>query len=156
MNAKTNRHAHAASSAHSQQGSVLFVSLILLVAMTMIAVASARVSTTQLRLVGNAQSVQRVEAVAQIGVEEVVGRIDAFNNPTQPITVGNVPAGINVSVSDRRCLNSVPAAGFSAVMQMSPVDTLWAVDVEATDDFTGATATVSQGIRVRMLAGSCA
>ncbi len=141
--------------AGKQQGSVLFVSLILLVAMTMIAVASARVSTTQLRLIGNAQSVQRVESVAQLGVEEVVGRIDAFNNPTQAITVGNLPAGISVAVSDRRCLSTSPASGFSAVMQMSPVDTIWAVDVQATDSFTGAEATVSQGIRVRMLAGSC-
>ena len=141
--------------AKNQRGSVLFVSLILLVAMTMIAVASARVSTTQLRLVGNAQSVQRVESVAQLGVEEVVGRIDAFTTPTQAITVGNLPAGINLAISDRRCLSTSPASGFSAVMQISPVDTMWAVDVQATDSFTGATATVSQGIRVRMLAGSC-
>ncbi len=141
--------------AKNQKGSVLLVSLILLVAMTMIAVASARISTTQLRLVGNAQSVQRVESVAQLGVEEVVGRIDAFTNPTQAITVGNLPAGISVAVSNRRCLSTSPASGFSAVMQMSPVDTIWAVDVQATDSFTGAETTVSQGIRVRMLAGSC-
>jgi Tfp pilus assembly protein PilX len=139
----------------NQQGSVLFVSLILLVAMTMIAVATARVSSTQLRLVGNAQSVQRVESVAQLGVEEVIGRIDAFTNPTQAITVGGLPAGINVAVSDRRCLSAAPAAGFSAVMQISPEDTMWAVDVQATDTFTGATTTVSQGVRVRMLSGSC-
>ena len=138
-----------------QQGSVLFVSLVLLVAMTMIAVASSRVSTTQLRLVGNVQAVQRVESAAQLGIEEVVGRIDAFSDPTQAIAVGNLPAGINVTVSDRRCLNAVPAAGFSAVMQLSPEDTLWAVDVQATDGFTGAAATVSQGVRVRMLAGYC-
>ena len=155
MNIKLNGQANSAMNAKSQQGSVLFVSLVLLVAMTMIAVASARVSTTQLRLVGNVQSVQRVESTAQLGIEEVVGRIDAFTDPTQTITVSNVPTGINVSVSDRRCLNSQPAAGFSAVMTMSPVDTLWAVDVQATDTFTGAGATVSQGVRVRMLAGSC-
>ncbi|NIO42989.1 MAG: hypothetical protein GTO41_24220 [Burkholderiales bacterium] len=139
----------------SQQGSVLFISLILLVAMTMIAVASARVSTTQLRLVGNVQSVQRVESVAQMGIEEVVGRIDAFSNPTQTITVSNLPAGIGVTVSERRCLNAMPAAGFSAVMQVAPEDTLWEVDVQADDSFTGATTTITQGVRVRMLAGSC-
>ena len=62
------------SSASAQRGSVLFISLILLVAMTMIAVASARVSTTQLGVVGNAQSVQLVESAAQLGVEEVMER----------------------------------------------------------------------------------
>ena len=139
----------------NQRGSVLFVSLILLVAMTMIAVASARISATQLRLVGNTQSIQRVESVAQLGVEEVIGRIDAFTDPTQAITVGSLPAGINVAISDRRCLSSAPAGGFSAVMQIAPEDTLWAVDVQATDNLTGATATVSQGVRVRMLAGAC-
>ena len=143
------------SSVSTQRGSVLFISLILLVAMTMIAVASARVSTTQLGVVGNVQSAQRVESAAQLGIEEVVGRIDAFTDPTQNIAVGNLPAGINVSVSDRRCLNTTPATGFSAVMQLVPEDTLWAVDVQATDSFTGAAATISQGVRVRMLAGSC-
>ena len=138
-----------------QRGSVLFVSLILLVAMTMIAVASARISSTQLNLVGNVQALQRVESAAQLGVEEVVSRIDAFSDPTQTISVANLPAGISVTVSNRQCLNSTPASGFSAVMQMAPEDTLWTLDVEATDSFTGATATVSQGVRVRMLAGSC-
>jgi Tfp pilus assembly protein PilX len=138
-----------------QQGSVLFVSLVLLVAMTMIAVASAQVSTTQLRLVGNVQSTQLVEAAAQLGIEEVVGRLDAFTDPTQTITPGNLPTGINVTVSDRRCLNALPASGFSAAMKIAPEDTLWEVDVQANDSFTGAAATVSQGIRVRMLAGSC-
>ncbi|UCD69547.1 MAG: hypothetical protein JSW48_05625 [Betaproteobacteria bacterium] len=138
-----------------QQGSVLFVSLVLLVAMTMIAVASAQVSTTQLRLVGNVQSTQLVEAAAQLGIEEVVGRLDAFTDPTQTITPGNLPTGINVTVSDRRCLNALPASGFSAAMKIAPEDTLWEVDVQANDSFTGAAAVVSQGIRVRMLAGSC-
>lgn len=155
MNAITNSKMTAVMTAKNQQGSVLFISLILLVAMTMIAVASARVSTTQLGVVGNAQSVQRVESAAQLGVEEVVGRIDAFSNPTQTITIGNLPAGINVTISDRRCLSTMPASGFSAVMQLVPEDTLWAVDVQSTDDFTGAETTISQGVRVRMLSGSC-
>ena len=139
----------------NQQGSVLFISLIMLVAMTMIAVASARVSTTQLRIVGNVQAVRLVESSAQLGIEEVIGRIDSFSNPTQSITVNNLPSGISVSVSDRRCLSAAAAPGFSAVSSISPEDTMWAVDVAATDSFTGATATMSQGVRVRMLAGSC-
>lgn len=151
MNSNPNSNPNSVVTAKTQQGSVLFISLILLVAMTMIAVASARISTTQLRLVGNVQSVQRVESVAQLGVEEVVSRIDAFTNPTQAIVVPNVPTGINVTVSNRRCLNAVPAAGFSAVMTMAPEDTLWALDVQATDTFTGAAATVSQGVRVRTI-----
>ena len=139
----------------NQQGSVLFVSLILLVAMTMIAVAGARVSTTQLRIVGNVQSVRLVESSAQLGVEQVIGSINSFANPTQNVAVGNLPAGINVSVSDRRCLSAAPAPGFSALMAVAPEDTIWEVDVDATDALTGATTTMTQGVRVRMLAGSC-
>ena len=139
----------------NQQGSVLFVSLILLVAMTMIAVASAKVGTTQLRIVGNVQAVRLVEASAQLGIEETIGLIDAFTNPTQNIAVANLPAGINVAVSDRRCLGAAPAPGFSAVMNIAPEDTMWEVDAAATDALTGATATVTQGVRVRMLFGSC-
>jgi Tfp pilus assembly protein PilX len=139
----------------NQQGSVLFISLILLVAMTMIAVATARVSTTQLRIVGNVQAVRLAESSAQLGIEETIGSINAFSNPTQNIVVGNLPAGINVAVSDRRCLGAAPAPGFSAVMNIPPEDTMWEVDVSATDTLTGATATMTQGVRVRMLAGSC-
>jgi Tfp pilus assembly protein PilX len=139
----------------NQQGSVLFVSLILLVAMTMIAVASARVSTTQLRIVGNVQAVRLAESSAQLGIEETIGSINSFSNPTTNIVVGNLPAGINVAVSDRRCLGAAPAPGFSAVMNIAPEDTMWEVDVSATDTLTGATATMTQGVRVRMLAGSC-
>jgi len=139
----------------NQQGSVLFVSLILLVAMTMIAVASAKVGTTQLRVVGNVQAVRLVESSAQLGIEETVGRIDAFSNPTQNIAVGNLPSGINVTVSDRRCIGAAPAPGFSAVMSIAPEETTWEVDAAATDTLTGATATVTQGVRVLMLAGSC-
>lgn len=139
----------------AQRGSVLFVSLILLVAMTMIAVATTRVSSTQLTLIGNIQATQRVEAAAQLGVEEVIGRIDAFTSPTQAIAVANVPTGINLTVSNRQCLNTTPASGFSAVMQMAPEDTLWTFDVQAADSLTGATTTITQGVRVRMLAGSC-
>jgi Tfp pilus assembly protein PilX len=139
----------------NQQGSVLFISLILLVAMTMIAVATARVSTTQLRIVGNVQAVRLAESSAQLGIEETIGSINSFSNPTQNIVVGNLPAGINVAVSDRRCLGAAPAPGFSAVMNIAPEDTMWEVDVSATDTLTGATATMTQGVRVRMLAGSC-
>jgi Tfp pilus assembly protein PilX len=138
-----------------QQGSVLFVGLILLVAMTMIALASVKTGTTQLRVVGNVQAVQRVEAAAQLGIEEVMGHIDAFTDPAKVITVGNLPQGIEVVISERRCLSAVPAAGYSAVAKISPEDTLWSVEAKATDSLTGATATVSQGVRVRMLAGSC-
>ena len=155
MNTRVNCNMKPAMTVKSQQGSVLFISLILLVAMTMIAVASARISTTQLRLVGNVQSAQLTESMAQLGIEEVVGRIDAFSDPTQAITLGGLPAGISVTVSDRRCLNAVPASGFSAVMAMAPEDTLWEVDVQAADSLTGAEASVTQGVRVRMLAGSC-
>lgn len=143
------------NTASKQRGSVLFVSLVLLVAMTMIAVASTKIGTTQLSLVGNIQAAHRVESVANLGVEETIGSISAFTDPTQAITVSNLPTGINVSVSDRRCLNSAPALGFSAVMQMAPEDTLWEFDVNVTDSFTGASAKVTQGVRVRMLAGSC-
>ena len=90
----------------NQQGSVLFVSLILLVAMTMIAVASAKVGTTQLRIVGNVQAVRLVESSAQLGIEEAIGSVNAFSNPTQNIVVANLPAGINVAVADRRCLGA--------------------------------------------------
>ena len=97
-----------------------------------------------------------MESSAQLGIEETIGRIDSFTDPTQSIAVAHIPTGVAVTVSDRRCLSATPAPGFSAVMKLSPEDTYWSVASVATDSLTGATATVSQGVRVRMLAGSCA
>ena len=48
-----------------------------------------------------------------------------------------------------------PASGYSAVQPIVPEDTNWEVRVTVTDAISGATTGLTQGVKVRMLAGYC-
>jgi Tfp pilus assembly protein PilX len=132
----------------------LLVVLVMLVVMTLLGIASIRMSSTSLLIVGNMQARRFVENQAQLAVEQVLSSIDPFNNPTS-VPVIAAPAGLTVAVGNRACVHSSPAAGYSAVAPISPEDNTWEFDVNVTDSFTGAKARMVQGTRIRQLSGSC-
>jgi Tfp pilus assembly protein PilX len=137
-----------------QGGATLLVVLVMLVVMTLLGIASIRMSSTSLLIVGNMQARRFVENQAQLAVEQVLSSIDPFNNPTS-VPVIAAPAGLTINVGDRACVHSSPAAGYSAVAPISPEDNTWEFDVNVTDSFTGAKARMVQGTRIRQLSGSC-
>ena len=137
-----------------QGGATLLVVLVMLVVMTLLGIASIRMSSTSLLIVGNMQSRRFVENQAQLAVEQVLSSIDPFNNPTS-VPVIAAPAGLTVTVGNRACVHSSPAAGYSAVAPISPEDNTWEFDVNVTDSFTSAKARMVQGTRIRQLSGSC-
>jgi Tfp pilus assembly protein PilX len=137
-----------------QGGATLLVVLVMLVVMTLLGIASIRMSSTSLLIVGNMQARRFVENQAQLAVEQVLSSIDPFNNPTS-VPVIAAPAGLTVTVGSRACVHSSPAAGYSAVAPISPEDNTWEFDVNVTDSFTGAKARMVQGTRIRQLSGSC-
>lgn len=137
-----------------QRGSVLFVSLVMLVMLTLVVVNSINISGVNLRIVGNMQHRSAAEATAQRAVEQVLGSAAPFYAPTTPVTV-SAPTGMTVTVANRTCLAYGPAPGYSAISGLSPEDTQWDVRVTVTDSITGAATSVSQGVRIRMLAGHC-
>lgn len=137
-----------------QGGATLLVVLVMLVVMTLLGVASVRMSSTSLLIVGNMQSRRLVENQAQLAVEEVLSGIGPFNNPASAVAIA-APAGLTVTVSGRSCQHSAPAAGYSAVAAISPEDNTWEFDVSVTDSFTGAKARIVQGTRIRQLSGAC-
>lgn len=138
----------------SQRGATLFVVLVMLVVVTLLAIASIRMSGTSLLIVGNMQARRFVENNAQLAIEEVLNSIVPFNNPTAPVTV-TAPAGLSVTVGNRVCVQTSPAAGYSAVAAISPEDNTWEFDVTVTDSFTGARARMVQGAKIRQLSGAC-
>lgn len=154
-----------------QRGTTLIVVLVMLVVLTLLAVAGMRMSSSSLQIVGNMQARKFVDNIAQQTIEDVMNSITPFNSPAGPVTLrtpgGNVPAnagaavvltnpnGISVTVSARTCLFSSPAAGYSAVQPIVPEDNLWEYTVSVTDTFTKATTTMTQGTKIRQLAGSC-
>ena len=137
-----------------QRGVVLVISLILLVVLTLFVLSSTRLSTGNLRIVGNVQAKKAVEATAQTTVEQVLSDIAPFYAPTSPVAV-SPPSGMTVTVGNRTCLRAAPASGYSAVSGISPEDTFWNVNVAVNDSVTGAATVVNQGVRIRLPAGNC-
>lgn len=137
-----------------QKGAVLLVVLVMLVVITLLGLASIRMSSTSLLVVGNMQARRFAENQAQLAVEQVLSSIAPFNSPTAAVAVA-APAGLTVTVGNRNCVQTAPAAGYSAVQPISPEDNTWEFDVTVTDSFTGARARMSQGTRIRQLSGAC-
>jgi Tfp pilus assembly protein PilX len=146
------------SNARRQRGMTLLVALVMLVVITLFAVSSINASSVNLQIVGNMQSQKTVEQNAQDAIEQLASSITPFNdavaNPELPPTVVTVN-GVPVTLSTPRCLNAVPATGYSALSAIAPEDTAWEVNAELTDAVTGAATAVHQGLRIRLTAGNC-
>jgi len=144
-----------------QEGTTLLVVLVMLVVITLLGIASIRMSNSSLLVVGNLQAKRFVEGWALQAIEQVMSSIVPFNNPgaavaiTKPDGDATLPAGIAIAVSNRTCLFSAPASGYSAVFALAPEDNLWEFQVTVNDSFTGARSVMVQGAKIRQLAGSC-
>ena len=137
-----------------QQGATLLVVLVMLVVITLLGIASIRISGSNLLVVGNMQSRKFVENYGLQAIEQVLNSIAPFNAPTSPVAV-TAPAGLTVTVSNRTCTFSAPAPGTSAVSAIAPEDNNWEFSVTVTDSFTGARTSMVQGVKIRQLAGAC-
>ena len=138
----------------AQRGITLLVVLIMLVVLTLFGIAGINVSTSNLQVVGNMQARKANEAVALQGVETVLSSIAPFNNPTAAVAF-TPPTGYTATIANRVCLFATPAYGYSAVQPIVPEDTNWEVRVSVTDSVSGASTGITQGVKVRMLAGFC-
>ena len=137
-----------------QRGMTLIIGLMMLVSITLLGVSMASLSTSNLQVVRNAQMEQARIAVAQQAVEQVLSGANYFVAPTSPVVVANT-GGMQVTVSDRTCTRYLTASGYSATAGLAPVDTIWTFTVTVADPTTAASTVVTQGVKMRMLAGSC-
>jgi Tfp pilus assembly protein PilX len=139
----------------AQDGATLVVTLIMLVMMTLFAIAAINLSGTNLKVIGNMQARTASESAAQWAIEDTLSSIGWFT--TNYATVRNVvaPNGLSAQVQPRSCKAALPATGYSAVQPIVPEDTVWEFKVEVTDPVTNAKAAMWQGTKIRMLAGNC-
>ena len=136
-----------------ERGISLLVVLVMLVVLTLFALSAINLSTSNLKVVGNMQARQANEAVALQAVETVIGNISYFSAPTSAVAFEQ--SGYTVTVANRTCLYSAAATGYSAVIALAPEDTQWDFQVTVTDNTTGASTVMRQGVKIRMLAGNC-
>lgn len=141
--------------AHSRQrGAVLVVSLLMLLVATILAVSTIQTGTANLRIAGNMQATPEARDYAQRAVNEVLADIDKFNSPASGnITITDADGnGHTVSISQPECVAKQTATGYSASWGLAPLDTTWQFTATIQDE---ANATIEQGVKIRMTAGSC-
>lgn len=154
-----------------QRGMVLILSLIMLVVLTVIAVYAIRISTVNLRTMGNAQSRTEALSTAQRTIDLVLSSnfTDNIAGTAQTLTVSEggknysvvvarpclvrtVPvknADLNITVpDDLKCLDTL-SNPYSAC-----ADTIWQIQVTSSSGWFGANASIIQGTGVRMDSGT--
>lgn len=135
-----------------QRGTVLLASLVVLMLITLLVVSSANLASADLRIVGNFQSKMIINQDAQQAIEEVLSSVTNFTTPVaRTITVN----GSQVTVSAPACNGTTIATGYTAVNNITLYDTDWSVTATATDLISGATATLNQGVRIRLPSDFC-
>jgi Tfp pilus assembly protein PilX len=143
---------------NNQRGATLFVALIFLLIMTLFAVSSINMSTVNLRIIGNMQAMKQMDAAAQDAIEQILSNSNNFGTGVSATTVDSTVSGTNfvVNVAAPSCIDSRVATGYSAVVDnIIPEDNTWEIVASVTDNLTGASATIHQGVEMRMLAGNC-
>src|SRR2546426_10145880 len=102
-----------------QQGATLLVVLVMLVVITLLGIASIRISGSNLLVVGNMQSRKFVENYGLQAIEQVLNSIAPFNAPTSAVGVA-APAGPTVSGSNPTWTFFAPAPGTHAGSGTAP------------------------------------
>jgi Tfp pilus assembly protein PilX len=138
-----------------QNGATLVVTLIMLMIMTLFAIAAVNLSGANLRVIGNMQARNASEAAALWAIEDTLSSINWFGTNYAATRSVTAPNGLTAQVQGRACKFALPATGYSAVQPIVPEDTVWEFKVEVTDPVTNAKAAMWQGTKIRMLAGNC-
>ena len=146
-----------------QRGATLLVVLVMLVMITLFVMSMIRLSSTNLKVVGNMQAQRALESAAQQAIEEKIGAIAFFNDAAGNTGqwAGNAAAitstvnGYTVTISRPSCIFSLPATGYSATSNISPEDTNWEIVTSSTDPVTSAHTRIVQGVKIRLPAGNC-
>lgn len=147
-----------------QSGAVLLISLVMLVVLTLFAISMINGSSTGLRIVSNFQAQKVVEQGLHTEMARLISNPASFSTPVvQPdVCINGVDTactgGYLVKVGMPICINSGPASGYSKkIGELAPQDNDFEVNATVVDPANTANIymTVVEGVRVRMLAGSC-
>jgi Tfp pilus assembly protein PilX len=162
-----------------QRGATLVTALVMLVVLTLLVLSAIRSSTTNLRIAGNMQAQEEITAVAQQATEQVlsnnftaspasasisvpIGSTTYTAQVAQPVCQGSAALPNNSPNLPVQCISSsslqntgifyvsgVPNTGTSWCYNQQ-----WEVQATVTDNATGATATLHQGVSLYVPAGT--
>lgn len=167
-----------------QSGATLVVSLIMLVVLTLLVVSAMRSSNTSLRVIGNMQLKTEVAAAAQQAIEQVISTDFVTDPIAQEITVNTGAATYTVAAAKPKCVSTRPIINEELNIETNPLDQyclngnpngqyiqgadgtnvnkspsacsaqLWDIEATATDEDSGATVTIHQGVARRVELGT--
>ena len=149
---------HKFGTRRRQAGATLLISLIMLVVLTLFAVAGFNLSSVNLKIAGNFQAQRAMEAAAQQAIETVISRLTTFYNaPPVALTPQTITvSGFNVAVTAATCHYVRRASGYSKDEEaLAPQDTDWEVRATVTDTLTGAQANITQGVLITLPKDNC-
>ena len=138
-----------------QRGATLVISLVMLVVLTLFALAGFNLSSVNLKIAGNFQQQRFIETTLQQSIERYISSSSAFS--LSPASASYTVNGISVTISTPVCMYYATAQGESKTLgTLAPEDTQWEVRASGTDTVSGATTSIVQGVQVRLLEGNCA
>lgn len=155
--------------ADNQAGVVLPVSLFILLIVTLLVVSSVNTTNTGLQLALNQQSYTQTSLLSQQAIQQTLSDIGNFRpaghtdttwedvdgNSIDERTSGISGGGFTTVVNKPVCIGVLPVPGYSTQIEFPPERVFWEFSVETDDALTGARNLSTQGVRIRMLNGSC-
>ncbi|MFC5697937.1 PilX N-terminal domain-containing pilus assembly protein [Pseudomonas sp. GCM10022186] len=141
-----------------EAGSALLVSLVMLLLLTLLAISAVKMTSMNLRMVGNMQSEVQGEAAVQLAIDEAISSTTAFNTPAPSTPTIN---GYGVKLSAAECLASESSPGWEE--KYSPnqeaggrYDNHWHIKGSiASGAVSGESATIDQGVRLKNMLAQC-
>lgn len=126
---------------------VLIVTLMMLIAITIIAVSAMRSSTDKLSISGNFMFRSEAQRAADMAIDRVISATLAAGTQTEVIDVnGDGAADYNVTVT-KQCLATAESEGTSAGLKI--YDSVWQLTATVSDAATGATVSSARGVSIK-------
>ena len=153
-----------------QRGAALIVTLLMLVVITLLAVALINSSTVNLRIVDNMRTIQEQESMVQRAIERVSSDPTFFGPTTSPRLIEFNGDANSVRVEQAQCVSAFPpdgtgeegegsATGGTGVSgEVGTEITIWLVRACFTSDNNcdpEQHMTITQGVRTLLLVGNC-
>lgn len=153
------------SPAQRQRGVTLLISLIMLTVLTLFAAAMIRLSSTNMLIAGNMAIQHALRDAVQQAIESDLNATTFYTDAgggtgwwaSSAATHTGTYNGYTVTLNKPVCLKYQPAAGYSALNTNGNgiEDTYWEVTATGTDTLSGASVTLTQGVKVTVPVGNC-
>ncbi|GAA3912969.1 hypothetical protein [Litoribacillus peritrichatus] len=147
-----------------EKGAVLLLSLVMSLVLAVTAISSVNVGTINQKIIRNQTEIMRAEQAGLEVIEILLGGTAEFETAANNQFLGVVHTinddtfdreGFEVAVVNVRCTYAHPIAGYSLTTTTTPETNYFEFDVVVSDVLTGASLSMTQGVRFNYPAGLC-